>query len=208
MAKALARPLVILMVRAPVAGAIKTRLAADIGSAEALRFYRGTTASIIRRLGNDPRWRMVLAVTPDRHCCARFWPTGMERLPQRQGSLGRRMLRLLGSPAGQAAVLIGSDIPDIRASDIADALRKVGRTKLVFGPSKDGGFWLIGRSAWPLPRKLFDDVRFSTEHALADALKNWNAPVGLVSSLSDVDSHKDYLAWRQGTPAGMARVDR
>jgi glycosyltransferase A (GT-A) superfamily protein (DUF2064 family) len=208
MAKSLARPLVILMVRAPVAGTIKTRLAASIGSAEALRFYRGTTASMIRRLGNDPRWKMVLAITPDRLCRARFWPSGMERWPQPNGGLGERMLRLLGGPVGRAAVLIGSDIPDIRASDIADALRKVGRTKLVLGPSKDGGFWLIGKSAWPLPRRLFDDVRFSTEHALADTVKNWNAPVDFVSSLSDVDSEMDYLAWRQGKPAGMARVDR
>lgn len=208
MARDLARPLVILMVRAPVAGAIKTRLAAAIGSAEALRFYRSTTASMIRRLARDPRWRMVLAVTPDRCRRARFWPTSIERVPQRNGGLGQRMLRLLGSPAGQTAVLIGSDIPDVRASDIAEALRKVGRTRLVLGPSKDGGFWLIARSAWPLPRGLFDDVRFSTEHALADTLKNWNAPAGLASTLSDVDSHKDYLAWRRGTPAGMVRGDR
>lgn len=208
MDKALARPRVILMVRAPVAGAIKTRLAADIGSAEALRFYRGTTAAMIRRLARDPRWRMVLAVTPDRDCHARFWPTSLPRLPQRKGDLGRRMLRLLAGPAGQPAVLIGSDIPDIRASDIADALRKVGRTRLVLGPSKDGGFWLIARSAWPLPGKLFDDVRLSTEHALADTLKRWNAAAGLVSTLADVDSHKDYLTWRHGAPARMAGVGR
>ena len=56
-------PTLFVMVKAPVAGGAKTRLASAIGTGEALRFYRSVTASLLRRVGSDPRWRTVLAVS-------------------------------------------------------------------------------------------------------------------------------------------------
>ena len=58
-------PRVVVMVKEPVAGRVKTRLARGIGAVQACRFYRTATANLIARLAADPRWQLVLAVSPD-----------------------------------------------------------------------------------------------------------------------------------------------
>jgi rSAM/selenodomain-associated transferase 1 len=189
------RPTLFVMVKAPVAGAAKTRLAAVIGAAEALRFYRSSTAALLRRVGSDPRWRTVLAVSPDRYAGSRFWPAVLPRIAQGPGDLGDKMQRLLDQPRGPG-ILIGSDIPGIRSGHIAEAFAVLSRSGFVFGPSEDGGFWLAGARR-PAPR-LFRHVRWSTPHALADTLANLPGPAGLAATLVDVDTEADWRRWRRG----------
>jgi glycosyltransferase A (GT-A) superfamily protein (DUF2064 family) len=107
------------------------------------------------------------------------------------------MARILSLPSGCPIVLIGSDIPGIAPNHIASAIRKVTGTTLVIGPSGDGGFWLIARHARPLRRGIFDNVRWSTEFAMADTVRNWAGPVDFAPSLRDVDTIGDYLRWRR-----------
>ena len=188
-------PTLFVMVKAPMAGAAKTRLAAVIGSAEALRFYRSSTTTLLRRIGSDPRWRTVLAVSPDRYAGSRFWPAHLPRIAQGHGDLGDRMQRLLEQPRGPG-ILIGSDIPGIRAGHIAEAFGVLSRSGFVFGPSEDGGFWLAGaQRATP---RLFRHVRWSTPYALADTLANLQNPAGLAATLADVDTEADWRRWRRG----------
>ena len=197
MARASLLPTVFVMVKAPVAGAVKTRLAKRIGASEALRFYRSATAALLRRLSGDPRWRTVLAVTPDIQAQGSFWPARIDRRPQGRGDLGERMHRLLCAGRGAPVIVIGSDIPDIRSVDIADAIGVARRAGLVFGPAEDGGFWLVGCRRRPGPARLFRAVRWSSEHALGDCLTNAKGDVGFVRILSDVDTEADWLRWRR-----------
>ena len=190
-------PILYVMVKAPVAGGTKTRLAGTIGSGEALRFYRSVTASLLRRVSRDPRWRTVLAVSPDRHVGSRFWPASLPRVAQGRGNLGEKMQRLLDLPNGPK-ILIGSDIPGIRAAHIPEAFQVLSRRGIVFGPSEDGGFWLVGARPCPAMPRPFRDVRWSTEHALADTLSNLSRPVGFAAALADVDTDADWLRWRSG----------
>lgn len=190
------RPLVIVMVRAPLPGKTKTRLSSQIGSTEALRFYRATTARVLRNLARSPRWELALAVTPDHHVRSRFWPAEVVRIPQGVGALGQRMRVLLSGARGRPIVLIGSDIPGIRAAHVAAALQRVTASNLVLGPAEDGGYWLIATHARPIRRDVFDNVRWSTEFALADTVKNWGGAMVLSTRLFDVDTLEDYLRWR------------
>jgi rSAM/selenodomain-associated transferase 1 len=185
----------IVMVKEPRLGTVKTRLAREIGAAEATRFYRTVSANLVRRLGADPRWRLQLAVTPDRavHCGA--WGGRTERVPQGRGDLGERMLRLLLAARAERAVLVGSDIPAIRSRHIAAAFAALTRHDLVFGPATDGGFWLIGLRRGRAPRGLFQNVRWSGPHALADTLATIaDRTVGFADTLSDVDDMAAYVA--------------
>lgn len=195
-------PTLFVMVKAPVAGGVKTRLASTIGTGEALRFYRNVTATLLRHVGSDPRWRTVLAVSPDRHVRSQFWPMSLPRVPQGRGNLGQRMQRLLDLAPGPN-VLIGSDIPGVRASHIAAALRSLFRQGIVFGPSDDGGFWLVGARRCPTVPRPFHNVRWSTEHALADTLSNLPGPAGFAATLTDVDTEAEWRRWRRGE-LGMA----
>jgi uncharacterized protein len=194
---------VVLFVRAPALGTGKRRLARDIGDVAALRFERLMLARLLRRLGRDRRWRLCLAVTPDRACFRwRLWQRGVPVIGQGKGDLGARMQRALAACPPGPAVLVGTDIPALAAPHVAAAFRLLGDHDLVFGPAADGGFWLIGaRHPRRMPR-MFGNVRWSSPHALADTLAGLprRLSVGVAARLEDVDDGAAYrrLAPRRG----------
>ncbi|HYH36722.1 MAG TPA: TIGR04282 family arsenosugar biosynthesis glycosyltransferase [Azospirillum sp.] len=193
-----ARHLVV-FAREPCLGRVKSRLARGIGALEALRFYRQTLEGLLRRVGRDPRWHVWLAVTPDRALRSRVWPRGARVIPQGRGDLGARMARPLRRLPPGPVVIVGSDIPDADAPRIAAAFRALGRAAFVFGPAADGGYWLVGAARrGAVPRGLFRDVRWSSEHALADTLAGLprEAGVAFVDTLDDVDDAGDWRRWR------------
>ncbi len=187
------RQTLIIMVKEPRPGQVKTRLGRDIGMVAAAWWYRHQTKALIRRL-SDPRWELVLAVAPDREGLAsRIWPPGLSRIAQGPGDLGDRMLRMMMAAPKGPVCLIGSDIPGINRLHIARAFGGLGRNDVVFGPALDGGFWLTGlKRPGRGPRRLFKAVRWSTEHALADCLANTtNLSVALIDALRDIDTIED-----------------
>ncbi len=183
------RQTLILFVRFPRLGAGKRRLARDVGAVAALGFERLMLAQSLRRLGRDRRWELRLAVTPDR-AAHRF-----SAYPQGRGDLGVRMRRALAACPPGPKLLIGSDIPGLGAGHIAEAFRLLGRHEFVFGPARDGGFWLVGCRHRPPD---FGAVRWSSRHALSDTLANLprGQPVGFAAMLDDVD---DGTAYRRVT---------
>ena len=185
----------ILFVRAPALGRGKRRLAREIGDVAALRFERLMIARLLRRLAGDRRWRLRLAITPDRARRAAYrWHRGIEVVPQGGGDLGVRMRRLMATAPSGPVVLIGSDIPALSARHIAAAFRCLGRCDLVFGPAADGGFWLVGARRRPRLPPLFGNIRWSSSYALADTLNELprDVSVGFVDTLEDVDDRSSY----------------
>nr|WP_217434047.1 TIGR04282 family arsenosugar biosynthesis glycosyltransferase [Leisingera sp. ANG59] len=179
------------MVKEPCPGRVKTRLGRDIGVIPATWWFRHQSARLIRRL-RDPRWQIVLAVAPDRAVSSKVWPADLPRLPQGGGDLGQRMKRMLQSVTGQVC-LIGADIPGITRPHITCAFAALGDHDAVFGPAADGGYWLVGaKHPSRLPQDMFEYVRWSTEHALADTLQTlpgWR--IALTDTLQDVDTVAD-----------------
>jgi rSAM/selenodomain-associated transferase 1 len=190
----------IVFARAPALGTGKRRLARDIGDLAALRFERLMLARLLRRLGRDRRWRLRLAVTPDRaRFRRRLWARDAPVAGQGAGDLGARMRRALAACPPGPAVLVGTDIPALTAQHIADAFRLLGNHDLVFGPAADGGFWLVGARRSPRLLPLFGEVRWSSPHALDDALANLprHVSVGFAATLADVD---DGISFRRLAP--------
>jgi rSAM/selenodomain-associated transferase 1 len=190
-------PRLIVMAKTPRAGGIKQRLAASVGAVSAARFYRTCLAHTLMRLGRDPRWRTLLAVSPDRDVSAPYWPRGIERMPQGNGDLAARMQRLFRRLPPGPAIIVGSDIPAIRPSDISRAFRLIGNGDAVFGRAADGGYWLVGLRRSPRLLAPFAHVRWSGPHALADTLRNLEGHrIAFAATLSDVDSEEDYRGSR------------
>ena len=185
---------VVVFARAPRLGAVKRRLAREIGARAALRFHRATLTRLVRALAADRRFRTVLALTPDRAPCR--LPFHVARIGQGAGDLGGRMHRACARfPRGRVAI-IGSDIPDATANDVADSFRTLGRADAVFGPAADGGYWLVGLSP-RRPARPFASVRWSTEHALTDTLANFaGRRVATLRTLHDVDTAADLPSLR------------
>ncbi len=185
----------VLFVRAPQLGSGKRRLAQEIGDVAALRFERAMIALLLRRLGKDRRWRLRIAVTPDKACRrARSWRSGVETVRQGQGDLGIRMRGALETCGPGPVVLVGADIPALAAPHVAAAFHLLGSHDLVFGPAGDGGFWLVGAGH---PRRLpplFERVRWSGPDALADTLAGLprRIKIGYADRLEDVDDGSAY----------------
>ena len=164
----------IVMVRAPRVGSVKTRLGSDIGYVKAWRFYRSMLSQVITPLVRDQRWATSFAVTPDKtHNKSRVWPVQVQRLAQGSGDLGQRMWRIMTMMPRGPVVIIGADIPDIRPSHINDAFRALGSHDIVYGPAADGGYWLIGMKRRPALKNIFSGVRWSTKYTLADTKTNF-----------------------------------
>ena len=176
--------------RAPRLGAVKRRLARDIGDRAALRFHVATMTRLVRALAADRHFRTVLAVTPDH---ARFrLPARVARLAQGGGDLGVRMQRAFRRFRHGRVAIIGCDIPDAEPLDALDAFRALGKAQAAFGPAADGGYWLVAMSP-RRPARPFTAVRWSTEFALADTLANFAGwRVAFLRTLHDVDTAADW----------------
>ncbi|WP_417317360.1 TIGR04282 family arsenosugar biosynthesis glycosyltransferase [Emcibacter sp.] len=184
----------VLFLKAPRVGAVKTRLARGLGRVPAWLFYRRQTISLIRRL-QDPRWDMKLFISPDSFTRqGNFWPSGARCFPQGEGNLGQRMQRAFDILPSGPVVIIGGDIPGIDKRDIRRAFNALETHDMAFGPAEDGGYWLVGMRRRPRVLRPFDGVRWSTEHALKDTLANISPScrVARLRTLADIDEMADF----------------
>jgi len=190
------KPTLVIFLKAPMAGRAKTRLAAGIGPARAVSLYRQSTDILVRRLGNDSRWRTVLAVDPPAAAGRgwwHLWPTHLERVGQGSGDLGQRLRHVLKAVPPGPVVIIGSDAPQISRAHIARAFHLLGHHDAVAGPAEDGGYWLIGLKRLRAAPGAFLNVRWSGEHALADTLVSLpeGFSVARLPVLRDIDEASD-----------------
>ena len=90
-------------------------------------------------------------------------------------------------------VIVGSDVPDLSPMILRRARQCAARFDLVIGPAQDGGYYLIGLKTPAHAFRLFERVRWSSPHALADTIANapphWR--IGFLPVLHDVDCGKD-----------------
>ncbi len=197
----------VILVKEPVPGRVKTRLGRGIGMVAAAWWFRWQVTRLLRDLGRDPRWITWLAVTPDTAFASRVWPAHVPRWPQGNGDLGDRMKRIFRDFPSGKIVIIGADVPGVSARLIASAFLALGRNDAVLGPSGDGGYWLIGlrRGSRPLPSRLFAGARWSTENALADTERTFGTfQVAGIACLDDVDTASDLARLSKGARRSMA----
>ena len=189
----------VVFVKEPRIGRVKSRLAADIGNVPAWAFYRQTLAKVLQRLEGQGRWRCWIAIAPNKAAIApNFIPNKWQCFGQGDGDLGHRMGRGMYQMPPGPVVIIGTDIPDIRVGHINQAFDTLGSHECVFGPATDGGYWLVGQKRRPRVIDLFKDVRWSTEHALADTMANILSArkIALLETLEDVDDGASFARWQ------------
>lgn len=140
----------VVFARRPRAGRVKTRLARDLGAARAARIYRALLERTLLEAEAAPVGpRILMPAAPGDLAWFRrhYGPRGWRVRAQRPGDLGRRMALALAAAFshGGPAVLIGSDVADFRASDLAAARAALAAgAEVVLGPALDGGYWLVG----------------------------------------------------------------
>lgn len=194
------RPRLVVMVKEPVMGRVKTRLAKGCGAVRATHFFRTNLAMTLRRIGHDARWHTILSVAPDAAMASPMFPCAIARIPQGHGGLGARMAAIAAHAPAGPLIIIGADIPSIKARDIAGAFSALRSADAVFGRTSDGGYWLVGLSQRLRPTPPFANVRWSSPHALQDTLANLaGRQVSFAAQKDDVDEAGDLA--RLGTSA-------
>jgi rSAM/selenodomain-associated transferase 1 len=190
-------PTVAVFLKAPRLGAVKTRLAAEVGPRHALRLYRvmvARTLDAVRAAGLDAT---VWYTPPDAAAEMRFWLGDAWPLrPQASGDLGARLAAAHRAvETGRGWLAIGADCPGVDPRLLADAAACVSPGEVVLGPALDGGYYLVGGIA-PLP-DIFSGIPWGTERVLTETRARL-ALLGVrwreLVTLRDVDTAADARA--------------
>ena len=184
---------VIILIRNPVLGCVKTRLAADIGSLNALNVYK-TLLSYTRNITNSIDSSRLLFYS-DFIDFNDDWEDGIyQKYLQSGNDFGEKMLNAFNIALTQheLVVIIGSDCFELNSEIIELAFKKLKDFDVVIGPAKDGGYYLMGlKRVYP---ELFQGKSWSTDSVLSetiDTLKELDLTYHLLPLLGDIDTLQD-----------------
>ena len=182
----------IIFVRNPVLGKVKTRLAATMGNEKALAVYLSLLNHTKKITENLPVTKYVFYA--DEINENDLW-NGFEKKLQTGTGLGQRMQNAfeeLFRLGHKQVCIIGSDCYQLTSCIVKGAFEKLQSNDVVIGPATDGGYYLLGMCS-PL-KDLFRGIAWSSENVMADTLKlafGLNLPVQHLPVLHDVDEEKD-----------------
>jgi rSAM/selenodomain-associated transferase 1 len=181
----------------PIAGRVKTRLAAATSPIAAAEIAQAFLLDTLDRFREVPA-RRVLAYDPPsaisyfRHTAGE----GYELVAQSAGDLGDRLRELFVQEfhRGATGVLaLGIDSPTLPTSFVAEASEKLTDADAVIGPTMDGGYYLVGCSR--LLPTIFSNIPWGTAsvfHLTVDRLRECGASVALLPTWYDVDTLDDW----------------
>lgn len=194
----------IVFAKEPAAGRVKTRLAAAVGNQVAADLYETMLLDVLELSGKLSGVETVV-----------YWDCTEEALPrlgerfgcrsrrQVQGDLGARMQAAFAgmfASGHDLCCIIGSDAPDLPPPYVTEAYKLLAakRADVVFGPSRDGGYYLLGLRQ-PRPG-LFANISWSSAHVLEQSLAAADES-GLTAALlpewQDIDTVEDLQAYRE-----------
>ena len=174
------KSVVVVFAREPVPGGVKTRLAASVGDAAALAFYRAFLEDLLAELQRGT-WSLRVAVAGD-----------PERFAATFG-LDPAICLSLGAGSWDRCLLVGSDMPQLAVKDLAlaDAALAMGEADVVLGPALDGGYYLVGMAR---PHPIFSGVSWSTAGVLRqtrELARQLGLRTKLLAEAFDVDTAED-----------------
>ena len=193
----------VVFVKAPRAGFVKTRLARSLGADKACTAYRRLVDRLFARLRGLHNVELRFAPDDAEAEIQPWLAPGWTHARQGTGDLGERLVHAFGEGFKQSVrrvVVIGSDCPEVTVEDIRSAWRALASHDVVLGPACDGGYWLIGLRA---PRsELFEGIPWSTPQVYAETeLRARRAGLSIckLRELSDVDTLEDWRKFVAGS---------
>jgi rSAM/selenodomain-associated transferase 1 len=187
--------LLILFVKNPIAGQVKTRLAATLGNEKALEIYDQLLAQS-QEAAAFGDWDVEVWYGNDIPYKDRWAQTGWPRISQQGKDLGERMHVAFAAAfekGYEQVLLIGSDIYGMRGQLIYEAFTVLDTRDSVWGPANDGGYYLVGLKA--LFPALFLDKQWSHPKVLEEAISEVEATGkthAKLDMLYDIDTEEDW----------------
>jgi rSAM/selenodomain-associated transferase 1 len=184
----------IIIAKHPEKAKVKTRLAGPLSDKKRIMFYMYLVEDTMKRLGGIMGVDTIIAFAPqdESEYFAKF---KVRLLPLPAGDLGERMFYAFKEVFQQGykkAALVGVDIPALSDEIIAKAFHLLSESDVVFGPAKDGGYYLIGMKK--VIRELFEGVPWSSKETLRKSIEHAqqaHCSVSLTETLSDIDTIDD-----------------
>lgn len=201
---------VLVFLKAPVPGRVKTRLARDLGEEGACWVYCQMVQRQLAALPGD--WPVEIHFSPQ-SAAADFsaWLGDSHSYhPQPEGDLGWR-LRVAASGAfdrgHQQVILIGGDCPGLQVGDLQEADRLLGEgADVVMGPASDGGYYLLGLRANPDVLSVFDSIPWSSSEVAQVTSKRIDALGLRLIRLAEKEDVDDLAAYLRAVEAGYVNA--
>jgi rSAM/selenodomain-associated transferase 1 len=183
----------LVFVKNPIEGKVKTRLAQSVGAQRALEIYIKLlhhTATVCAEV--DATRIIYYSHFIDYND---LWNVEhfKKRLQHQSADLGKRLEYALleAMKHHEKVIVIGSDCPGIDTHMIQNAFNQLDHYDMVIGPATDGGFYLLGLNRWE--KDLFTQIEWSTNKVFKQLIQNsgsWR--IQRLSPLSDIDTLSDW----------------
>ena len=200
---------VILFVKYPTPGRVKTRLAKQLGQKRAAEIYENFVVDILAVLEKLNVNLKIFFSPADTQQRFQSW-LGKEYsyTAQAGGDLGQKMknaFQCVFADGFSRAVIIGSDSPDLPADFLDSSFTALDSHDAVIGPAADGGYYLIGFSGESFLPEAFDRICWSTDSVFwqtIDTLKKHRRKVHLLPQWYDVDTFEDLKSLQRRIETG------
>jgi uncharacterized protein len=189
----------IVFLKAPLPGTVKTRLAAEVGDEKACAIYCELVETLLANLA--PVYDLELRISPNDGDISQWARAGWAVRGQGTGTLTNRLILAFAEAFAQGAdrvVIIGSDCPEVAVADIEAAWTALKTHDVVLGPAADGGYWLVGLCR-PLP-EIFTGIPWSSSQVLEKTMaiaRQLGCKTHLLRTLNDVDTFADWQRFQR-----------
>lgn len=192
-----AENVLMVFIKYPEPGKVKTRLAEMLGTEAAARLYRFMAEDIIQRLKGCEQYSTIIFFDPpDKASHIRNWLGDDQHYIQQSGQdLGKKLsnaFRAIFDSGARRAVVIGTDCLGITQDTVTKTLQYLNERDVVIGPAEDGGYYLLGLSSHT--PEIFDSIDWSTNkvfHQTVEKAKQLNLSYTVLEPLKDVDEPSD-----------------
>jgi rSAM/selenodomain-associated transferase 1 len=188
------RNALIIIAKYPEKESVKTRLKDFMSDKERVDLYVSLLQRTIRELRAVPGVDTFIAFAPP-GSRDYFLEFNLGLIPLHKGDLGKRMCEAFEevfNSGYKKAALVGADIPDLSAETVLKAFDILSDKDLVFGPAKDGGYYLAGMNR--MIGEVFKNVPWSSDQTLSRSLqeaKKYGYTCGSTETLNDIDTIED-----------------
>ncbi|MGB7412677.1 MAG: TIGR04282 family arsenosugar biosynthesis glycosyltransferase, partial [Thermosynechococcaceae cyanobacterium] len=155
---------IILFVKEPQPGQVKTRLGRSIGNEQAAKLYTCFAQDVLEILQQLPATPLIFFAPPNAQPQIEQWLEGQQYYPQQGNTLGDRMKHAFSrcfAQGYQRALIVGSDSPDLPLGYLEEALQQLAAEQVVIGPSDDGGYYALGFTSANYCPHVFNGIAWS-----------------------------------------------